>query len=240
VFKKVFFTFILIPIVAIGLFSINYFYNLNKIGISPFGLKFQTDSTALLLKSQTISKGYFDGIPIIEKITPTLNCTLTSRCIEIKNTQDNDVGGVNKDVVVPIVGPFMLKVTMRNENGGGVVSLIGALPEPSTAPWWQDRITLDMVALFDGKSPESVKILSEKIELNDSGFLSVQLIFDTHGKKLILTDRLGYLIKSIDINKETGDRFPDGLFPYGGLNLGLNIAPNAKLFISEFYGVPIL
>ena len=192
-----------------------------------------------------ISK-FYNGNDIIKKISFHQDCNLTSSCIEITNAKTGWYGTTDEKYPISLNEYNLLKLTFKNDKDTAGISLIGNYAK-STEPWWKEKINLDFAAnyktfsvfLHTGKTEESMLLFKQDLIPDETGQLSVLILFDGTGKNFIFADAKGSFNKEIDINKESKNLFPEGIFINKSLFFGVFIAPLSQLTISEFYLMPV-
>lgn len=67
----------------------------------------------------------------------------------------------------------------------------------------------------------------------------IYILFNKKGNSFLVTDLFFERIISINMNKETDNKFPDGLFPNNQFYIGYSIAPQSNLVVFDLSILPI-
>ncbi|OGG16738.1 hypothetical protein A3D78_01420 [Candidatus Gottesmanbacteria bacterium RIFCSPHIGHO2_02_FULL_39_14] len=200
----------------------------------------------IVTKTKLFAGKFYNGNDVMKIITKHQDCNLTSSCIEIVNAKTGWYGTTDEKYPITLNNYNLLKITFKNNNGGAGISLISKYAK-STDPWWKGKNSLNLsvnsrsfsLTLDTGQSEEPLFLFTQDLNTDESGQLSVLVLFDNKGKTFSFFDNNGIFNKKIDINQESKNLFPDGLFKDGSLFFGVFIAPISQLTVSEFYLIPL-
>lgn len=153
--------------------------------------------------------------------------------INIDPTQYQSV--INLNNWINLQNNNTVKLKLKREGGMSGISFTGGFTESGRVKnivFFVDYDTIFM-HLYDGVNDNFKVILDEFGERDNNGLITTYLSFDRKGKYFEVKDNEGLILKKIDINKESGNTLPNGIFEEETMKLGLSVAPETTLDINE-------
>lgn len=144
----------------------------------------------------------------------------------------------DKDFPIKISGPFIVRLNFYGSKEPSGVSFDGKLSN-NIYEWWSGLITVFFGVGEDGKrlyidaknnNKEPFVLYDKTFEKKIEG---IYILFDEEGKNFLVTDLWFNEIASIDVNKITDNKFPQGLFPDKQFYIGYAVAPMSDLIVYD-------
>lgn len=201
----------------------------------------------LINKSRELAGKFYNANDIIRKFANYKDCDLSSSCIEISNPVMEWYGTYNTNYPISLSNQNLLKVSFKNQKETAGINFIGQYAQKNNL-WWKERYSLNIGIFHDelsayldtGTKEEPVHLFTNKVNLEETGFVSIMIIFDEYGKKFTFLESNGTLIKQIDIGKDFNKYLPNGVFSNKTIHLGVFVSPLSQLIISNLYIIPLI
>lgn len=169
------------------------------------------------------------------------NCNEQKNCFQSDNFLENInwKSNTDKDFPISISGFFVVRLNISGNKGQAGILLTGRTSK-NIDNYWEDlretfigvydngkRLYID--AKNSGPIPSLLfsKTFDKKIE-------GVYILFNETGTTLLVTDLAFNNIAFVDVNKNTDNKFPEGLFPDKQFYIGYGIAPLSDLKVYDF------
>jgi len=167
---------------------------------------------------------------------------LAKDCFELENTTEDWISDVDIDSPITITSPFLMRLNIVGNKAISGINLSGRVTEKNQYElWWNNPNSL-FVSIGIGGGGKQLYVDARSngslpYELYSHNFdkfiLGIYILFDQKGKYILITDLAYNKIAFIDINKVTGNKFPDGLFPDNKLYVGYGVPSKANLIIYD-------
>lgn len=210
-----------------------------KIVVSPTMPSLNDKQKLLSLVSaiKTSPPNGIDAIPILNKLGNGDKCTMTGNCFVFNNSKNKTWYGkelVASNSAIPMNGPMLVTLALRNENDISGITLNG-LVNSTNDIWWNGirkiyigvdpKGTTIVMDVFDGTSGIPVRIFSKTLLKPVPSF---HIFFDEHGTHILVTDDAFNTVEFVNVNVLINNQ-PNGLFPNNQFYVGLSVAPLSTL-----------
>lgn len=203
----------------------------------------------IISKALYASTSYLNGLDLLNEVsTISGTCENIKICLKLQNNNSFWYGTDNRRSPIPISDNYFVKLSFDNNIKNASVDFIGKFADLSEI-WWQGLLGMYIfpgfdtvnIVLRDGNSEDYTTL--SPVNLNrteDDKFITLLMVIKNKGNNILFMDTRGNIIKELDLNKETNNRFPNGLFPANKFYIGAGLAPYGEMTIFEFYGFPLL
>ena len=185
----------------------------------------------------------FDGKNILEEVGEFERCVEIKDCIQYTNQSNIWYSTYNSSSIIDISDQIAVKLTIKGEKDLAGINLFGKYSNEGKN-WWEGRNSILIsvlnekleIFIYTGYSRNPVQISSEIVQTDKDGYQSLIFLFNKQGKNLIISDNMGKILKKYNIDQASQSNLPNGVFAENKFNIGIEVAPSAKLSIKEFYG----
>lgn len=143
----------------------------------------------------------------------------------------------------PINKSFVINLSLEVENEIGGITLFSK-QLPNDQIWWtvpklfiglKDNGKKLHIDISDGISQFPITIYDAAISKSNEVY---RFEFDKKGYAIKIFSKENKLLGYVDINKKTGNRFPNGFFTESTMYLGYIVGPNSRLIIRDYSILP--
>lgn len=168
------------------------------------------------------------------------NCPSEKNCFQAVNPEEKVWrNNVDKDFPIQISGPFVVRLNFYGNKEPSGIMFYGRLAKDEEF-WWKG-INSIFFGIGDGGKRihiDAKNNAQEPILLLDNAFDKkidgVYILFNEQGTSFLVTDLLFNKIAFVDLNKTTGNKFPEGLFPDKQFYIGYMMPPSSDLVVYDF------